>query len=150
MPARGDQGDERRLQVGVRKVRGGDVAFQVVYGDQREPAGVGKSFRGRDTNEERPDQTRLYRYGDAANLIESDLSVRQRLLHNPIQAFEMGAGGDLGNHAAVARVLRLRVDHVREGLAAVGLDDRSAGVITRRFDGQNHGSFIALRRAIEL
>ena len=146
MPAGGDQGHERRLQFGVCEVRGGDVAFQVVYGDQRESAGVGESLRGRDPDEEGPDQTRPRRDRDAAHFVERDISVRERLPHYPVEAFEVGAGGDLGDDATVARVLRLRVDDVREGAPPVGLHDRSAGVVTGGFDGQDHGLFIAFGR----
>src|SRR5215208_3823842 len=58
----------------------------------------------------------------------------------------MGAGGDLGDDAAVARVLRLRVDDVRESTPPVGLDDRSTGVVTGGLEGQDHVLFIAFGR----
>src|SRR5215204_3303911 len=61
----------------------------------------------------------------------------------------MGAGGYLGDHAAVAGVLCLRVYDVREGLASVGFHDRGAGVVTGGFDGQDHGLFIAFGRIEE-
>jgi hypothetical protein len=47
----------------------------------------------------------------------------------------MGPRSDLGDDAAVTRVLRLRVDDVRESTPPVGLDDRSAGVVTGGLDG---------------
>ena len=58
----------------------------------------------------------------------------------------MGAGGDLGDDAAVARVLRLRVDDVGEGLAAVRIHDRGARVVAGRLYRQDHGLFIAFGR----
>jgi hypothetical protein len=121
----------------------------VVYGDQRESAGVGQSLRGRNPDEERPDQTRPRRDRHTAHFVERNTSVRERLLHYPVEALEMGAGGDLGDYATVARMLRLRVYYVRERPAAVRFHDRSAGVITGGFDGQDHGLFIAFRRIDE-
>jgi len=63
-----------------------------------------------------------------------------------LEALEVGAGGYLGDHAAVARVLGLGVDDVRERPAPVGLDDRGAGVVARGLYGQDHGMFIAPHR----
>jgi hypothetical protein len=60
----------------------------------------------------------------------------------------MGAGGDLGDDAAEARVLRLRVDDVREGHAARRIHDRGARVVTGCLYRQDHDVFIAFRRVL--
>ena len=62
----------------------------------------------------------------------------------------MGAGGDLGDDAAVARVLGLGVDDVGEGATPVGFHDRRAGVVAGGLYSEDHGSFIAFRAGYTL
>jgi hypothetical protein len=121
------------------------VTFQVVYRDEGEPAGVGKSLRGGDADQEGPDQTRPRRDSHAVDLVEGEIGVRQRILDHPVEPFEVGARGDFRNYAAVARVLGLGVDDVGEDATPVGLDDCRAGVVAGSFYRKDHGSVIALR-----
>ena len=135
MSARSDEGDEGRLESRIGEVGSGDVAFEVVHGYERKPSGVGETFGGRDADEEGPDQTRTHRDGHAGYVFEEHARVHERLPYDTVEAFEVRAGGDLGNDAAVAGMLGLRMDDVRAGLAAVRLDDGGAGVVTGGFDG---------------
>jgi hypothetical protein len=116
--AGGDKGDEGRLEGWIGEVGGGDVAFEVVHRGERQLTSVCESFGCRDTDEESPDQTRTHRDGYTGYIVERHAGVGERLLYDAVEAFEVGAGGDLGDDAAVAGVLRLGVDDVGERAAA--------------------------------
>jgi hypothetical protein len=131
----GDEGDEGWFEGGIGEVSSGDVTLEVVHGDQREPLREGEAFGGRDPDEEGADQTRTHRDGDAGYVVEGCSRVGERLLYDAIEAFEVGAGGDLGHHAAVALVLRLCVDDVGENAATREVEDGGASVVAGGFDG---------------
>ena len=73
---------------------------------------------------------------DGADLIETDISLAQRLVNDGEKALEMGASGDLGNDAAEAGVqIGLRGDDIGENARLVG-EDGGGGFVTRTFNGE--------------
>ena len=85
MTAGGDQGDERRLQVWVGQVSGGDVAFQVVHGDERERAGVGECLSPPQTPTRRaPIKPGLTVTATLLDFFERDPGVGEGLLDHPV------------------------------------------------------------------
>jgi hypothetical protein len=78
------------------------------------------------------------------HLLQGYACVGERPLHYAIEAFEVGTGGNLGNDATVAFMLRLRVDNIGEGPTTGGVEDGGAGVVARSFDGQDHSFILAL------
>ena len=80
---------------------------------------------------------------DAVEIVQAERGLGQRVVDQPVDALEMGAGGDLRHDAAEAAVLGLlAVDDVGED-AAHGLvpgrrlDDGDGGLVAARFDAQD-------------
>jgi hypothetical protein len=117
------------------------VALEMVHRDERERERVGEALGRGDPDEERADEPGPHRDRDAAQVRK--IGVGEGTLDHAVEAFEVGAGGDLRDDAAVALVLGLGVDDVREGAAPVGLDDGGAGVVAGGLYSQDHGVFIA-------
>jgi hypothetical protein len=88
------------------------VSFEVVHRNQGKLPRKSQAFGSREADEECPDQTRSHRNSDALYLVQLCPGVVERLLHHTIETFEVGAGGHLGDDAAVAFVLCLSVDDV--------------------------------------
>jgi hypothetical protein len=142
--AGGYEGNEGRLQGRIGEVGGGDVAFEVVHGNERKPTSVGQTLGRRKADEEGSDQTRTYRDGYAGHLLQGYTRVGECPLHYTVEAFEMGAGCDLGDDAAVAFVLSLRVDDVGESATTAGIEDGGTSVVAGSFDSQDHEKIIAV------
>jgi hypothetical protein len=89
--AGGYEGDEGRFEGGVGEVGGGDMAFEVVHRDQGQPPRVGQSLGCGEANEEGADEAGAHRNGDALYFVEPYPGVRECLLHDPVEPFEVGA-----------------------------------------------------------
>ncbi len=97
-------------QVERPQVERGDVAVQMVDGDQRQAMRPGERLRGGDADEQRADQPGPHRDGDRVD-IASSTRLAERLLDHRRDELEMAAARDLGHDAAEARVqLVLRGD----------------------------------------
>ena len=117
-----------------REVRGVEMPLEMVDAEQRNAACEGEGLRGREADEQRPDQARPRRGRDEPDFGQSHSGLRERLLEHRGQVLQMRAGRQLRHDAAVARVRpHLRGDDVgsdrpvvaeygHRGLVAGGLD----------------------------
>ena len=114
------------------------VAVQVIHRHERQLAGGGKSLRGRQAHQQRADQAGTARDGNGVDVVEPSLGALERVRGDGIHEFQVVARGDLGDHAAVARMQQsLGRDHVRRNLA-VTAHDRCARVVAARLEGEDH------------
>ena len=129
---------ERRLDRIRLEVERGDVAVQVVDGDQRQPAREGKRLRRREADEERADQPWPLGDGHRPDVVQGHARVGERALHRGHDQLQVPARRDLRDDAAVRRVQRrLRADDARED-DAVRRHDRGGGLVARRLDAEDH------------
>ena len=99
-----EEAEERRLQrVGPREERG-DVAVEVVDGDQREPARPGERLRRGDADQERTDESRALRDADRLDVAQIGVRLVERPAHGRQDQLQMMAGGHLRDDAAVGGV----------------------------------------------
>ena len=89
--ARREQRQERRLDRIGLEVEGGDVAVQVVDGDQRQAAGEGERLGGREADEERADQARALGDGHRRDVVQAS-RPRRRARAPPRARRAPGAG----------------------------------------------------------
>ena len=138
MAAAREQAEERRLERIRLEVERGDVAVEVVDRDERQPARPGDGLRGGKADEERADQARALRHGDAVDVLERRVRLGERLADHRRHELEVPPRGDLGHDAAVAGVqLRLRGDDARKDLSVLR-DDRRRRFVTRGLDPEDH------------
>ena len=104
MAAAREQAQERRIDgLGCEEQRG-DVAVQVVHGHEREAPPPRERLRRRQPHQERADQARPARHGDARNTLEVGARLPQGLADDRHHELQVTARGDLGDDAAIARV----------------------------------------------
>ena len=77
------------------------VAFEMVDRDQRQPMDEAEGLGGDEAHHQPADQPgpRRRRYG--CEVTEAEAGLAHRRLDQQVQPFDMGAGGDLGHHAAI-------------------------------------------------
>ena len=118
------------------------VRFEMVHGDEGQPARKGDGLAGGDADDQPADQPRPRRGGDAVDLVEAETSFGQRLGDQNIKELDMGARGDLRHDAAELGVKRkLRAHRVGEDDAlAVRLapDQGGGGLVAARLDAEHH------------
>ena len=113
------------------------MAVEVVDPDKRPALGRGQRLRGRDADEQRPDQPGPAGDRERVDLVEGRAGVSERRVDDGVDQLEVVARGDLGHDPTEPLVgARLRRDHVRSDRRPV--DDRRAGVVARRLDRQDH------------
>ena len=138
MAAARHEAEVGRLDRVVAERAGHHVPVQVVHRHERQPARGGERLRGRDADEQRADQPGSARDRDLLDVVEPRAGPLERVGGHRVDQLQVVARGDLRHHAAVARVQQpLRGDHVREDPAVVA-DDRGAGVVAARLDGEDH------------
>ena len=133
-----EQAEERRLDgVGPEEERG-DVAVQVVDRHQRKPQRPGERLGRGEADQERPDQPRPARDGDALDVGEACPALPERLANDRRHELEVPARSNLGDDSAVFRVqLGLRGDDVGKDLSVLG-DERGSSLVTRGLQAEDH------------
>jgi hypothetical protein len=126
------------------------MAFEVIDGKEGLVVREGQRLGGHHPHHHAADQPRTARGGDGIKFAKSETGGLERLLDQPIDAFEMGARGDLRHHAAKTSVLgQLAIDHIGEDRAhgpvvRRRLDDRDGRFVAARFDSHHaHGCLLA-------
>src|SRR6185295_8422205 len=100
-----------------------------------------EALRRRDADEQRVDESRTVRHGDAVDRVERHARAAERLAHRPRVVLHVRAARDLGHDAAEPAVqLRLRRDDRRKLLAPVA-DDGRGGFVAGGVDAEDeHGA----------
>ena len=138
MAAAGEQAEKGRLERDRLEVERGHVPEQVVNRNQRQTPRPGDRFGGGDANEQRPDQARSLRDGDAVQLLEGQLRLFHCASHDRRDQLQVPARGDFRHNAAKAGVqLGLRRDDIRPQ-AAAGVDQRRRSLVAGGLDRQDH------------
>jgi hypothetical protein len=144
VPAARQEAEKRRLERVRLEVERRDVAVEMVDRDERQAARPRDRLRRGEADEERADQPRALRHGDAIDLLERRVRLRERLADDGRHELEVPSRRDLRHDSAVASVqLGLRGDDVRADLAFVR-DERRGGLVARRLDPEDQrptGSF---------
>ncbi len=95
------------------------MRFEMIDGDQRLVVRKRNGLRRRQPDDDAADQARTGGGGNAVEAREGDLRLVHRLGDDVIERLDMGAGGDLGHHAAEFGVLAdLRQHDIGQDLAA--------------------------------
>ena len=116
---------------------GEEMAFEVVDRDERDPPRERQRLRGRESDEERADQTRTGRGGDEPDVLERDGRRGERLLERRREVLEVRARGDLRHDAAVGRVRgELGGDDVGQD-APVAVEHGDRGLVAGGFDAED-------------
>ncbi len=137
VPAGDDEHDARVRQRTAVERRGGHVPGEVVHPVQRDAEREGVRLGGRHPDLQRPGQARTGRHRHRADVGQGEPGPPQGLVDHRRHRLEVRAGGDLGDHAAVAGVLVHRGRHRLAEQHAVAHQPR-AGLVAGRLDAQHH------------
>ena len=136
MPPACEKARERRLERIRGEVERRDVGPQMVDGDEREAPRPREGLRGRDPDEERPDQSRPLRDAYPVHVPERGPCVVERGADHGGHELEVPPGGDLRHDTAVARMeVRLGGDDGRQDDAFVR-DERRRRLVARRLEAE--------------
>ena len=120
------------------------MADQVVDGVERLAERQRERLGGADADHEGSGEARAARDGDRVDLGECDPGLGERGIQRRAQRLEVGAGGDLGDDAAVAGVLVHRAgDRVGQQLGAA--HDADAGLVAARLDAEHEAGPAVMR-----
>ena len=131
------QAQKGRLQVRVGDVVGGDVAPDVVNGDEGDAQAVGYRLCEGHPYQQRADEARGIGDGHGTDVCLGKAGLPQGLVSKAGDGLHMLAGGDFGHHAAVDGV------HVGGGGDDGGQDGaailhhRGGGLVAGGFEGEN-------------
>jgi hypothetical protein len=122
-----------------------DVRDQVVHADQGAVERQRVGLRRRHPDQQGARQARADGDRERVHVLEPRPAQGEGLLDGGVEQVDVGAGGDLGDHAAVAGVQALLVgDDVGAHPAAV-LDQRDGGLVAGGLDAQDqHGQVTSL------
>jgi len=127
-----------------------DVAFEMIYRDERLAERERENLAVRHANEQRADQSGPLSHCNRVHIAERDVRLLDGLAHDGNDLPQVLARGEFGHHAAVFSVnIVLRSDDVRENAITAG-DDRGRGLVARRFDAENQMFFCSHTREPEL
>ena len=119
MPAgdqQGQQGEAGRLvRRGVGQVEPGgvDMPFEVVDADDRLVSGQSQALGHVHADHQRPGQAGAAGGRDGINILDIQMGLLEGLIHNGINRFDVFAGGQLGEDAAILGMqVNLAGDHV--------------------------------------
>ena len=104
MAARDEQQEIRESKLGIGQHRRKRVAFQMVDRDQRLAGRQREPLCSDQPHHHAADQPGARSCGDRVDLGQLDLRLRKHLLDQLGKDLDMGAGGDLGDHAAIGPV----------------------------------------------
>ncbi len=140
--ARGLERDTRPA-VDAEEIRA-HVSDEVVDAVQRDVEGHGERLRRADADHERAGEAGTRGDGDRVELAEGDARLGERRVDGGGERLEVRAGGDLGDDAAVARVLVHGAgdDVGEEGLPA---DDADARLVAGGLDAEDEGAGVGAR-----
>ena len=134
---RHDEHRERRHEVGVFEPRRVQVRLEVVHahvgqvGREREPLGRGHA------HEQRAGEAGPVARGHRVEVAQLDARLDQRFRDHRRDELHVGAAGDLGHHAAEARVQVDLARHHRRAHGPTVLDHRGRGLVARRLDAED-------------
>jgi hypothetical protein len=141
MPAGGKEQAKGKLGR-VGEPRRQRVGFEMVDGDQRFLGDERDALGGGEADDDAADQPGAGRRRDAIEHAEACLRLEHRLGDDQVEHFHVGARRDLGNHAAIRRVLGgLRQHDVGKDFATPGrlvaAHHRGGGLVAGRLDAEN-------------
>ncbi len=117
------------------------MGFQVVDGDHRLAERQAQCFGGDKADDETADQARPGGGGDGVEVVECDAGRAHGFADERVQAFDVGARGDLRHDAAEGAVLLpLRAHDARQDLAAAirtAAHDGRGRFVTARLDAED-------------
>ena len=97
----------------------------------------GEGAGGEGADEQRADQAGRVGNGDGVDIIPSTVGIRQSLFNDRVDNFQVAAGSDFRDDAAVFSVdVNLGIDHIRKQAFAV-FNDRRRCFIAAGLDSQN-------------
>ncbi len=135
MPARDQQGHERRLRRVVFHQRRQQVAFHVVHANRRHIQCPGQRARHPGTDQQGTNQARAGGVGHAIEFVDAHTGLAQGLTDQWQQLAHVVTAGQLRHHAAVFGMQRNlavhRVGAQRRHTGQRGVVDRHTGLIAR-------------------
>ena len=143
-----DEADGRQLGPFPCFVRfeedGMNVAFEMIYRDQRLVERLGQRFGVSDADEERADEAGALGHSDGVDFLERELRLCKSFADDRHDLAKVFTRGEFRDDAAVLAVnVDLGGDDGRKDFAAVG-DDGGGGFVAGGFDAENasgHGKF---------
>jgi hypothetical protein len=130
VPAGHHQRDEGIPERRGFQTGGGDVALQVIHGDQGKPATVGDRFGNRHADQQRPDQAGPRRHGDRREIGQRHPGIRQSTLDHRRDDLDVPTRRQLGDDPTVRGVhLDLRSHH-RAAQDPVAFQDGGGRLVT--------------------
>ncbi len=134
------------------------MAFEMIDGDEGPAEAERDGLRRGHADDQAADETRPGRRGHRIDRGEIEPGLSHGLADRRIEQLDMGAGGDLGHHAAIGRMqVELRAHHACKDLAPPAgrpAHHGGRGLIAARLDpehgkgfvlgGGTHGAFYSL------
>lgn len=139
VPARSYQRQKREVRLGEirRQPQGIDMPLQVVDAQQGQAGHQRQALGEIDADQQRAHQPRSLGDGDGVKGVIAQRGLPQRFCDNGADSFGMGAGGELGEDAAILGVqVNLRGDDSAFDVVPV-LDDGGGGFVAGGFDGED-------------
>ena len=134
MPARDDEGQERRFQIRIGQEVGKDMPFQVVDANQGLPRRPGKRFCRRQAHQQGPHKTRSVGHGHGVDIGQGHAGLGQGRVDDGQYLFHMFAGRDFRHDTAKLAVHHnLGGNDVRQDLAPI-FDDSRRRLVTAALD----------------
>ena len=113
--------------------------------DQRHAGDRGDRLARHQADHDAADQPGPRRGGDRVERVETQAGLVERLGDQPVDMLDMRAGGDLGHDAAVMGVLVGLAAHAVGQHAAIGANDRGAGLIATGLDAEHDHRCVVVR-----
>lgn len=115
------------------------MAFQMVDGQKRLACRGTQRLGGHQTDHHSADQPGARGRGNTVHRRQADPRLGQGLADQAVKRRDMGAGGDLRDHAAKGTmVVELGQDDIGQNAAVVG-DNGGGGFVAAGLDSQNQG-----------
>ena len=113
------------------------MRLDMVYFVKRLIVNDGESAGGEGADEQRADQAGRVGDGDGVDIIPSTIGIRQGFFNDRVDNFQVAAGGNFRDNAAVFSMdVNLGIDHIRKQAFAV-FNDRRRCFIAAGLDSQN-------------
>ena len=118
------------------------MRLDMVYLVERLIMNDGEGAGGERADEQRADQAGRVGDGDGVDIVPGAISVRQSFFDDRVDNFQVAAGGNFRDDAAVFGVdVNLGIDHIRKQAFAV-LNDRRRCFVAAGLDSQNPHLFL--------